>query len=643
MEDLTYDVIVVGTGHAGSEAALAAARLGCRTLAITINLDNVALMACNPSIGGPAKGHLVREIDALGGEMGRIADRSYLQVRLLNTSKGPAVQALRMQSDKKKYHLLMKEVLENTPNLELRQGEVERILVQGDRVRGVRLRGGLEIKAESVILTTGTFLNGRIFIGEVSYPSGPHGQHPAVLLSSSLRDLGFALVRFKTGTPPRLDGRSIDYEKMTIQPGDPLRYGFSYDAPLLPREQLPCWLTYTNERTHQLIRENLDRAPMFNGEITGIGPRYCPSIETKVVRFPHREAHQLFVEPEGEHTREMYLGGFSTSLPEEIQRAMVRTIPGLERAVIVRPGYAIEYDCLVPTQLQPSLELKEIQGLFAAGQINGTSGYEEAAAQGLIAGINAARKVKGLPPIILRRDEAYIGVLIDDLVTKGTPEPYRMLTSRAEYRLLLRQDNADLRLTELGWRIGLISEERYRHFEARRQAISREIQRLAETVVTPSPETDEFCEQMRTAPLHAPTSLADLLKRPELHYQDLVLLERRLRGALEGESSRKGEASGLSLEEGIIREVEAQIKYEGYIRREQAQVERFRRLEEKELPPELDYTRVPGLSAEAQEKLSRHRPLSLGQASRISGVSPADLAVLTIYLEQWRKKKEWVS
>lgn len=618
---MKYDVIVIGAGHAGCEAALAAARMGCQTLLLTLSLDTIAYMPCNPSIGGPAKGHVVREIDALGGEMARNIDKTHIQMRMLNTGKGPAVYALRAQADKVLYQQEMKKTLEEEPLLDLQQGMVEKLLVDDGVCHGVITRTGRAYEAETVILTTGTYLRGKIIIGDLTYESGPNNQQPAIQLAYHLLNLGFKMVRFKTGTPPRVNRRSIDTNKMEIQPGDEEPRAFSYETTEYITDQLPCWLTYTNEKTHQYIRDNLHRAPMFSGVIEGTGPRYCPSIEDKIVRFADKSRHQIFIEPEGRQTEEMYVQGLSTSLPEDVQQKILRTIQGLEKVEMMRTGYAIEYDAIVPTQLWPSLETKLVKNLFTAGQINGTSGYEEAAGQGIMAGINAARKVQGKEPVILDRSQAYIGVLIDDLVTKGTNEPYRLLTSRAEYRLLLRHDNADLRLTDLGYEIGLVRKDRYQRFVTKKEAISREIHRLREIKITPKAEIQAMLREMGTAEISNTISLAQLLKRPEVHYGDIAKIA----------------APEEKLSAEVEEQVEIQLKYEGYIQKSLQQVEKMHRMEKKRIPDWVDYNNVAGISMEAREKLIQVQPLSLGQASRISGVSPADISILLVHIEQGGK------
>ena len=618
-----YDIIVIGAGHAGVEAALAAARMGRQTLIVTLALDNIAMLPCNPSIGGPGKSHLVREIDALGGEMGIAADRASIQRRLLNTGKGPAVHALRMQADKFLYQRIMKETLENTENLDVRQLLVTELLSEehaGEkRVTGIVCETGERLTARAVILATGTYLRGRIILGETIYDSGPNGQRPAMALSDSLRAVGLKLMRFKTGTPARVDRRSIDFAKTSMQEGDPAAPAFSFLTEEMPAEQTPCWLTYTNEETHAVIRANLHRAPMANGVIEGIGPRYCPSVETKIARFPDKERHQLFLEPEGLHTNEMYVQGMSTSLPTDVQEAFLTTIPGLEHARIMRPGYAIEYDCLDPLQLEATLAVKGIAGLYSAGQSNGTSGYEEAAAQGLIAGINAARSIAGEEPLILRRSDGYIGVLIDDLVTKGTEEPYRMMTSRAEYRLILRQDNADLRLTPTGRAVGLVSDERWARFTAKRDAIDAALTLLRERRLSPSAETESVLAGAGLPPLRVPMSLFSLLSR-EGDYRVLAAL-----------------FDLPALADDVREEVEIMARYDGYIAKQQEQIARMERLESRRIPADLDYAAVTSLRLEAAEKLAAVRPRSIGQAARISGVSPADISVLLVYLEKERR------
>jgi len=619
-----FDVIVIGGGHAGCEAGLAAARMGCKTLVLAMNLDSVALMPCNPNIGGTSKGHLVREIDALGGEMGINIDHSYLQSRMLNTSKGPAVHSLRVQADKRKYQARMKHVLETQPNLYLRQLEAVDIDVEDGIVKGVQTKNGAYFPTKTIILATGTYLKGRVIIGDVNYSSGPNGLFPANDLSESLVRLGISLRRFKTGTPVRVNRRSIDFSKMIEQPGDDKVVPFSFLNENIEREQMSCYLTYTNDETHNVIRENIHRSPMYNGEIEGVGPRYCPSIEDKVMRFPQKTQHQVFIEPEGEDTEELYVQGMSTSLPEDVQLKMLRTIVGLENVEIMRTGYAIEYDCLDPMQLKTTLELKNIEGLFSCGQMNGSSGYEEAAAQGIIAGINAALKVKNEEPLILSRSDAYIGVLIDDLVTKGTVEPYRMMTSRSEYRLLLRQDNADLRLTEMGYRVGLVTEKRYKSYLKRKKAIEDELERIKNLQITNKKEINEFLLSINSAELKKPVSLYELIKRPELDY---FLVE-----PLDNERP--------ALRSDIREQVNIIAKYEGYIEKQLDQVEQFKKFEKKLLPGDIDYDNVYGLRTEARQKLKQILPISIGQASRISGVSPADISVLLIYLEQGYAKQK---
>lgn len=630
----TYDAIVVGAGHAGCEAALALARMGQETIIFTVSMDSVAMMPCNPNVGGSSKGHLVREIDALGGEMGKNIDLTYIQSKMLNRSKGPAVHSLRAQADKAEYTRRMRMTMENTDHLTLRQAEVAELIFEDTdfkKIKGVRTKSGASYYAKCVVLCTGVYLNARCIYGDVVNHTGPNGLSAATYLSDSMTDAGIPLRRFKTGTPARIDKRSIDFSKMEEQFGDEkiVPFSFTNTEEDIKRDQISCWLTYTNEQTHQIIRDNIDRSPLFSGAIEGTGPRYCPSIEDKVMKFADKDRHQVFVEPEGEFTNEMYIGGMSSSLPEDVQYAMYRSVPGLEHAKIVRNAYAIEYDCISALLLKPSLEFKEVEGLFSAGQMNGSSGYEEAAAQGLMAGINAARKLQGKEPVVLDRSQAYIGVLIDDLVTKETKEPYRMMTSRAEYRLLLRQDNADLRLTDIGHEIGLISEERYARFCKKRELINQEVQRLNETMVGANKTIQNFLETHGSTTLKTAASLADLIKRPELSYEQIAPIDEERDSVYEKDAA----AWNGPFASEIMEQINIELKYDGYIKRQKSQVEHFVKLEKKRIPQDIDYEDVHNLRKEARQKLNEVRPENIGQASRISGVSPADISVLMIYLK----------
>lgn len=621
----TYDIIVVGAGHAGCEAALASARLGMETICFTVSMDSVALMPCNPNIGGSSKGHLVREIDALGGEMGKNIDKTYIQSKMLNESKGPAVHSLRAQADKREYTYEMRKVMENTDHLTLKQAEVVEILTDENKVVGVKTYSGATYYGKAVILCTGTYLKARCIFGDVSSYTGPNGLAPANYLTDSLNQLEIELYRFKTGTPARVDKRSVDFSVMEPQYGDEkiVPFSFKNEPEDIKREQVPCWLTYTNETTHEIIRENISRSPLYSGMIEGVGPRYCPSVEDKIMKFPDKNRHQVFLEPEGEYTNEMYVGGMSTSMPEDVQYAMYRSVKGMENVKIVRNGYAIEYDCINATQLKPSLEFMKIDGLFSAGQFNGSSGYEEAAAQGLIAGVNAVRKIRGQEPIVLKRSDAYIGVLIDDLVTKETHEPYRMMTSRAEYRLLLRQDNADIRLMEIGHEIGLIDDKRYEYLLWKKEAIQKEVERLETTYIGGKKEVQELLEQYGSTPLKTALSLAELIRRPELSYEKIASID----------------AEREELPRDIVEQVNINIKYDGYIRRQMHQVEQFEKLEAKKIPENIVYEDIHNLRKEAIQKLNEIRPISIGQAKRISGVSPSDVSVLLVHLEQMRGMK----
>ena len=617
-DNMKYDVVVIGAGHAGVEAGLASARKGLKTLMLTINLDNIAFMPCNPSVGGPAKGIVVREVDALGGQMAKVIDRTHIQMRMLNTGKGPAVRALRAQADKVLYQQEMKRVLEDEPNLDILQGMVDEMIVEDGEVKGVRTNIGTIYEARAVIVTTGTFLRGEIILGDLKYSSGPNHQMPSVPLADQMKDLGFDIVRFKTGTPPRVNSDSIDYSKTEIQPGDDVPRAFSFETTEFIMDQLPCWLTYTSENTHMIINDNLHLSAMYSGMVKGTGPRYCPSIEDKIVRFNDKPRHQIFLEPEGRSTKEVYVQGLSTSMPENVQREMLSSIPGLENARMMRAGYAIEYDALVPTQLWPTLETKKITNLYTAGQINGTSGYEEAAGQGLIAGINAASKLLGEEELVLSRSDAYIGVLIDDLVTKGTNEPYRLLTSRAEHRLLLRHDNADMRLTEIGHRIGLISDERLDAFETKKRHIEEEFDRLKKIRIKPNTHTQAIVEERGGTPLKDGILTIDLLRRPEMDYASIMEI-------LEEETT-------LTQEE--YEQVEIQVKYDGYIKKSLMQVDKVKRMEKKKIPADIDYDAIHSLATEARDKLKTVKPLDIAQASRISGVNPADISILLVYIEQ---------